>query len=112
MTMFRPLDLAYLTGLLLASPYLLYRMLTSGRYRRAPLALVLGAVPRALAAERPRLLVLAEGELWPNMLRAAKGRGVTVAVINGRLSPRSARRYQRLAALAQPMLQRVDLFAV
>ena len=44
MTMFRLLDLAYLFGLVTASPWLLYRMLTSGRYRRAPFARLFGFV--------------------------------------------------------------------
>ncbi len=70
------------------------------------------AVRRTLASINPKLLVLAEGELWPNLLRAAKARGVKTAVVNGRFSPRSARRYQRYALFARPMLQRVDLFAV
>ena len=70
------------------------------------------AVKRALNIVKPRLLVLAEGELWPNMLRAAKARRIPVAVINGRLSPKSARRYQRLGVFARPMFQSVDLFAV
>jgi 3-deoxy-D-manno-octulosonic-acid transferase len=56
--------------------------------------------------------VLAEGELWPNMLRASKARRVPVAVVNGRLSPKSARRYGRMGALARPLFQNVDLFAV
>src|SRR5205807_933829 len=70
------------------------------------------AVKRALNIVKPRLLVLAEGELWPNMLRAAKARRVPVAVVNGRLSPKSARRYQRLGVFARPLFQSVDLFAV
>jgi 3-deoxy-D-manno-octulosonic-acid transferase len=46
------------------------------------------------------------------MIRAAKARRIPVAVVNGRLSPKSARRYQQLGAFARPMLQAVDLFAV
>src|SRR5262245_62539000 len=42
--MVRPLDIAYLTGLLTASPYLLYRAVTTGRYRRSPFARVFGSV--------------------------------------------------------------------
>src|SRR4051794_20445971 len=54
-SMSRLLDLAYLLGLLLASPYLLYRMLTSGRYRRAPFARSLGAADLPPAqGNRPR----------------------------------------------------------
>src|SRR4029450_6494208 len=53
-----------------------------------------------------------EGELWPNFLRVAQQRGVPVVVVNGRLSPRSARRYRRLRSLSRPTLRRVTLFAV
>lgn len=54
------------------------------------------AVQRALGRVKPTLIVLAECELWPNFLSAARQRGVPVAVINGRMSPRSLRRWQRL----------------
>jgi 3-deoxy-D-manno-octulosonic-acid transferase len=70
------------------------------------------AVRRALRRVNPSLVVLAEGELWPNFLTAARQRGVPVAVINGRLSPRSFRRYRRLRRLTLGLWSRVDLFAV
>src|SRR5690242_19851892 len=70
------------------------------------------AVRRALRCVNPNLVILAEGELWPNFLIAAKRRGVPVAVINGRLSPRSFRRYALFRWLARSLLRRVDLFAV
>ncbi len=70
------------------------------------------SVRRALRQINPALVVLAEGELWPNFLRAAKARGVRIAVINGRLSPRSFHRYVRVRWLAGPLLRHVDLFAV
>src|SRR5262249_34460487 len=56
------------------------------------------AVRRALNTARPDLIVLAEGEVWPNFAWAAKKRGIPVAVINGRMSPRSFRRYRRIRA--------------
>jgi 3-deoxy-D-manno-octulosonic-acid transferase len=62
------------------------------------------AVGRTLASVRPELVVLAESELWPNFLRAAARRNVPVVVINGRMSPRSARRYGKLAWLARPLM--------
>src|SRR5262249_31632136 len=65
------------------------------------------AVRRALRRVRPDLVVLAEGELWPNFLAAAKRWGVPVAVINGRMSPRSLRRYRRLGPLARGVLARL-----
>ena len=56
----------------------------------------------------PRLLVLIESELWPNLLWMARRRGVPTVLANARLSPRSARRYRKLSWLAQPMLDLVD----
>jgi 3-deoxy-D-manno-octulosonic-acid transferase len=70
------------------------------------------AVRGALRRIRPDLVVLAEGELWPNFLAAAHARGIPVAVINGRLSPGSFRRYQCLGAWSRRLLELVDLFAV
>jgi len=69
------------------------------------------AVRRALGRVRPNLVVLAEGELWPNFCLAAKAMGVPVAVVNGRMSPRSARRYRWLPWLVRPLFARLDLIA-
>ena len=52
------------------------------------------AVRRALAAVAPHAVLLAETEIWPNFLRACRLRRVPVAVVNGRISPRSFRRYR------------------
>jgi len=67
------------------------------------------AVQRSLRCICPRLIVLAEAELWPNFLMAARRRGVPVAVINGRMSPRSLKRYQRLGPLPRWLFRKVDL---
>lgn len=71
-----------------------------------------GAVRRFLHALAPRLLVLVELELWPHLLHAAQGQGAAVVLVNGRLSPRSARRYAWLRALLAPALAAVDLLLV
>jgi 3-deoxy-D-manno-octulosonic-acid transferase len=68
------------------------------------------AVDRTLRQVDPTLIVLAEGELWPNFLLAAKRRGVPVAVINGRLSPRSAARYRRLRWATAPLFDCIHLY--
>lgn len=70
------------------------------------------AVEAALDRIRPSLLVLAELELWPNLLQAAKARGVAAAVINGRLSENSQRGYRRLGSIAGSLLSNLDLIAV
>lgn len=70
------------------------------------------AVQSAMSRVRPNLLVLAELELWPNLIAAARRRGARVAVINGRLSARSFRGYQRIGWLAARLLGSLDLVAV
>ncbi|MSR51929.1 MAG: 3-deoxy-D-manno-octulosonic acid transferase [Gemmataceae bacterium] len=59
------------------------------------------AVRRTIRSISPMLIVLAESELWPNFLRAANRLRVSVVVANGRMSPRSFRRYSKLAGLAR-----------
>jgi 3-deoxy-D-manno-octulosonic-acid transferase len=71
-----------------------------------------GATRRFLRAYAPRLLVLTELELWPNLLHAAQTQGCAVALVNGRLSARSARRYAWLRALLAPALAALDLLLV
>lgn len=179
----------YLSALVAFSPWLLYRFLTTSRYRRGLLAKLLGhallrdgdapcvwfhgvsvgeihllrplvarfrqrhpdwecvistttdtgfdeackrfpdlpvffwpfdfswAVHRALRWVNPSLIVLAEGELWPNFLAAAKHRGVPVVVVNGRMSPRSFQRWNHLFVpplrrLVRRVLHSVTLWGV
>jgi 3-deoxy-D-manno-octulosonic-acid transferase len=70
------------------------------------------AVRGTLRAVSPSLIVLAEGELWPNFLLAARAYGVPVAVVNGRMSPRSFRRYRKLRPLARWLFGHLDLLAM
>lgn len=58
-----------------------------------------GAVRRFLRAHRPRVGVLMETEIWPVLLHGAEAEAVPVVLANARLSARSARKGQRLAAL-------------
>jgi 3-deoxy-D-manno-octulosonic-acid transferase len=67
-----------------------------------------GAVRRFVRALAPRLLVLLELELWPNLLRCAQAQGAGVVLVNGRLSARSARRYARWRWIVRPALACVD----
>jgi 3-deoxy-D-manno-octulosonic-acid transferase len=183
--MSRLLDAVYLSALVLLSPWLIYKALTTGKYRRGLCAKFFGlvdnsklktqnskliwfhgvsvgevhllrqviasfrrrhpdwqcvvstttdtgfdeankhfpdlpvffwpldfswAVRRALRRVRPSLVVLAEGELWPNFLLAAEAQRVPIAVINARLSPRSFNRYRRLGRLTRRLVEKVALF--
>ncbi len=177
------LDFIYLTFLLLLSPWLLFKALTTGKYRRGLRAKFLGLAPRrnssrpcawfhgvsvgeihllravvaafrrrfpevecvvstttdtgfeearkhfaemevfywpldfswavrrALSAIQPSLVVLAEGEMWPNFLTAAEEHGVPVAVINARMSPRSASHYRHIGRLTRRLLAKVSVVA-
>jgi 3-deoxy-D-manno-octulosonic-acid transferase len=53
------------------------------------------AVSRALSVLQPDVFVALESEVWPNFLTTAKRRGVSLALMNARLSDRSFRRYTR-----------------
>lgn len=178
------LDVLYLLAFLLLSPWLLYKALTTGKYRRGMLAKILSrvamppatnprvwfhgvsvgeihmlrqvvaafrqrhpdwecvvstttemgfaearkhfvdlnvflfpldfswAVRRAMRTVAPSLIVLAEGELWPNFLLSAKANAIPVVVVNARLSPRSAARHRRWRWLTRPLWNAIDLIAV
>jgi 3-deoxy-D-manno-octulosonic-acid transferase len=67
------------------------------------------AVRRTLRNLRPEMIVLAELELWPNWIRAARKMGIPVVVANGRLSEKSFAGYRRLRWLVQPMFRQISL---
>ncbi len=69
------------------------------------------AVNRSLDRIRPDVLVLAELELWPNLIRAARRRKIKVAVVNGRLSDRSFRGYARFGRFVRSVFAQLDLVA-
>jgi 3-deoxy-D-manno-octulosonic-acid transferase len=58
-----------------------------------------GAVRRFFARVQPRLAVIFETELWPNLYRECGQRRVPLVLASARLSPRSVSRYQRLGRL-------------
>ncbi len=69
------------------------------------------AVGAAMRRVRPDLLVLAELELWPNLIAAAKSHGAKVAIVNGRLSQRSFAGYRRIAPLVRRVIGQIDRIA-
>ena len=69
------------------------------------------AARRFLRHFRPEIGLFMETELWPNLIAAAHAASVPTALVNGRLSAKSQRGYQRLARLIRPALQRLDLVA-
>jgi 3-deoxy-D-manno-octulosonic-acid transferase len=70
------------------------------------------AVSAAMRRIRPDVLVLAELELWPNLICKTKKNGARVAIINGRLGEHSFRGYRRIRPLIARLLRQIDLVAV
>ncbi len=72
------------------------------------------AIRPYLQALRPKLVVIAETEFWPNFLRLTKRSGARIAVVNCRISDRSLPGYQRfrfwLPSLLARTLANVDIF--
>ena len=65
------------------------------------------AVKRTLRNLAPEQLVLAELELWPNLIRLARHSGCTVSVFNARLSETSAGRYRQLGWLTRTAFEQL-----
>ena len=66
-------------------------------------------VRRVLDVVRPQLFVMMETELWPNLLRECRARGVRTVLVNGRISARSFPRYRLVRPFIRRVLADVDL---
>lgn len=66
-------------------------------------------VGRVLDRIRPAAVVLTETELWPNFLAACRRRQIPVILVNGRLSPRSFRRYRITRWFWRPFFEAVKV---
>ena len=69
-------------------------------------------VRRALNAIRPSSVLIMETEIWPRFFRECHSRGVALAIVNGRLSSQSTRRYKRIRFFLKRVLQYLTLAAM
>jgi 3-deoxy-D-manno-octulosonic-acid transferase len=67
---------------------------------------------RTLNLVKPKLFVMMETEIWPNLLRECRRRGVKTVVVNGRISYRSFPRYRLIRPLFRRVLADIDRFCV
>jgi len=67
---------------------------------------------RLLRRLQPKIGIIMETELWPNLVAEAGRARVPLVLANARLSARSARGYQRVGALVRPMFAALDWVAV
>lgn len=69
-------------------------------------------VNRTMRLVRPRLFVMMETEIWPNLLRACRREGVKTLMVNGRISSRSYPRYRMVRGFFRTVLANVDRFCM
>jgi 3-deoxy-D-manno-octulosonic-acid transferase len=66
------------------------------------------AVRRFLTQHQPRVFATMETEIWPNVTRIARQRGMKLILANGRISDRSLPRYRAFRAIVGSVLRKYD----
>jgi 3-deoxy-D-manno-octulosonic-acid transferase len=69
-------------------------------------------VNRTLRLVNPKLFIMMETEIWPNLLRACRRAGVKTLLVNGRISSRSYPRYRMARPFFRRVLENVDRFCM
>ena len=69
-------------------------------------------VNRTLRRVKPRLFIMIETEIWPNLLRACARTGVKTMLVNGRISRRAYPRYRLARPFFRRVLRHVDRFCM
>lgn len=62
------------------------------------------ACANLLDAMNPRLIIIAETEIWPNFARESQRRSIPIMMVNGRISDRSFGRYMKMSWFFRPVL--------
>lgn len=66
-------------------------------------------VRRIVRYIRPSVFVIVETDIWPALIGYLKGKGIKAILINGRISPRTFKSYQRFSLLARKMFKPLEL---
>jgi 3-deoxy-D-manno-octulosonic-acid transferase len=69
-------------------------------------------VNRTLQLVKPRMFIMMETEIWPNLLRACHRTGVRTVLVNGRISSRSYPRYRFARPFFRRVLMNIDRFCM
>ena len=67
-------------------------------------------IEKTLRKIDPNLLLIAETELWPNLLRSCGKKGIPIVLFNGRISEKSFRRYLLFKFFFKDCLKYISLF--
>ncbi len=96
------------TGTVSSARLLSQRLPPGAMHQFAPLDTP-GFMRRFFAHWRPDLALIAESEIWPNMILEARRAGAPLAMVNARMSARSYARWRRAPAFIAALLTRFDL---
>ena len=66
-------------------------------------------VKSAIKKINPHMLILMETELWPNLIKGCGSGDIPVVIVNGRISDKSIRKYNKLKSLLKEVFQDVSL---
>ncbi len=66
-------------------------------------------VSRFIDHWKPDLAVFTESEIWPNLILATADRGIPLALVNARMSPRSYKRWMKQRAVSRPLFNRFSV---
>lgn len=104
----RGLTVLVTSGTVTSARLLEWRLPPGAIYQFVPLD-VPSYVRRFLDHWRPDLTLIAESELWPNLIVETDARGIPLVLVNGRMSERSFRRWQTMPDMIGSLLGRFDL---
>lgn len=106
-------DLGCLVTVTTATGYQVAREMLGARAPLVYCPIDLGVCVRSfLRAVRPRLVVIFETEIWPNLLSELERSGVPACVVNGRISDRAHARYRAVRPLLAPFLRTLEAVLV
>lgn len=71
-----------------------------------------GSIQQFLNHVCPKLVIIMETELWPNMIHHTAQRKIPIVLANARLSLKSAKNYSHISWMVRPMLQQINLILV
>ncbi|MCD6486340.1 MAG: 3-deoxy-D-manno-octulosonic acid transferase [Syntrophobacterales bacterium] len=66
-------------------------------------------VRKVIDGVSPDIFVPVETEIWPNFIRICSERGIKIAMVNGRISPRSFRRYRKTRFFWRKIMNMIDM---
>ena len=69
-------------------------------------------IQRFIRVVRPRMIILMESELWPNLILRAHKKEIPIIVLNGRISSSSQKRYRFFKFFYMPLFKRMNFFGV